>query len=50
VEDGFNRRDVEDDRSAVLLNHKSNKLWFMASIYGATAGWLLLFLTVGRDP
>jgi uncharacterized membrane protein YsdA (DUF1294 family) len=33
-----------------LLHHKNSKFWFMVPIYVATAGWLLLLLTVGGYP
>ena len=33
-----------------LLNHKGNKFWFMAPIWGAAIGWFLLLLTVEGYP
>jgi uncharacterized membrane protein YsdA (DUF1294 family) len=33
-----------------LFNHKGNKLLFMAPVWGAAFGWLLLLLTVGGYP
>jgi uncharacterized membrane protein YsdA (DUF1294 family) len=33
-----------------LLNHKTNKFWFMAPVWGATIGWFLLLLTVEGYP
>jgi uncharacterized membrane protein YsdA (DUF1294 family) len=33
-----------------LLDHKSDKLLFMAPVWGAAAGWFLLLLTVEGNP
>ena len=41
---------VRDDRSGYLLNHKGNKLEFMAPVWGAALGWFLLLLTAEGYP
>ena len=33
-----------------LLNHKGNKPWFMAPVWGAAIGWFLLLLTAEGYP